>query len=114
MSMEELGPDVLAERAARELQGRFGIDHVTLQWERRRLADCWNGACDKKLGTPSAKARQARAKRVVRRNLIGHDREEVMNQLFEFLASSAGRILRAVAGLILIALGIWLVGGVWR
>ena len=37
-----------------------------------------------------------------------------MNQVFEFLASSAGRILRAVAGLILIALGIWLVPGVWR
>jgi hypothetical protein len=37
-----------------------------------------------------------------------------MNQLFEFLASGAGRMLRAVAGLILIALGIWLAAGVWR
>jgi hypothetical protein len=37
----------------------------------------------------------------------------MMNQLFEFLASSAGRIVRAVLGLILIALGIWTVSGVW-
>ncbi len=36
-----------------------------------------------------------------------------MNQVFEFLASSGGRIVRAVAGLILIALGIWLVSGAW-
>jgi hypothetical protein len=36
-----------------------------------------------------------------------------MDPLFEFLASTAGRIVRAVAGLILIALGIWLVSGVW-
>ena len=36
-----------------------------------------------------------------------------MNQLFEFLASSAGRLVRAVLGLILIALGIWTVSGVW-
>jgi hypothetical protein len=37
-----------------------------------------------------------------------------MNQVFEFLASSTGRIVRAIAGLILIALGIWLVSGVWQ
>jgi hypothetical protein len=37
-----------------------------------------------------------------------------MNQVFGFLASNAGRILRAVAGLILIALGIWLASGVLR
>ncbi|MGD8473384.1 MAG: DUF2892 domain-containing protein [Anaerolineae bacterium] len=37
----------------------------------------------------------------------------MMNQLFEFLASSAGRIVRAVLGLILIALGIWAVSGAW-
>jgi hypothetical protein len=37
----------------------------------------------------------------------------MMNQLFEFLASSAGRIVRAVLGLIVIALGIWTASGVW-
>ncbi|MGW8252076.1 MAG: YgaP family membrane protein [Anaerolineales bacterium] len=37
-----------------------------------------------------------------------------MNQVFEFLASSAGRFVRAIAGLILIAIGIWLVSGVWQ
>ena len=37
-----------------------------------------------------------------------------MNQLFAFLASNAGRILRVVVGLILIALGSLLVSGVWR
>jgi hypothetical protein len=37
-----------------------------------------------------------------------------MNSLFEFLAGTAGRIVRAVAGLILIALGIWLASGVGR
>lgn len=34
-------------------------------------------------------------------------------KLFEFLGSSAGRVLRGVAGLILIALGIWIVQGAW-
>jgi len=36
-----------------------------------------------------------------------------VNSLFGFLASSAGRITRVIAGLILIALGIWAVSGVW-
>jgi cobalt-zinc-cadmium efflux system protein len=44
--------DALIERAARELQARFGIDHVTLQWERHRLADCWGGACEGEIGGP--------------------------------------------------------------
>ena len=37
-----------------------------------------------------------------------------MDQVFGFLASSAGRFVRAAAGLILIALGIWFVAGVWQ
>jgi hypothetical protein len=37
-----------------------------------------------------------------------------MNGLFEFLAGSAGRIVRIVAGLVLIVLGFWLLQGVWR
>ena len=36
-----------------------------------------------------------------------------MKQLFEFLASIAGRFVRALLGLILIALGIWAVSGAW-
>jgi hypothetical protein len=36
-----------------------------------------------------------------------------MMKLFEFLGSSAGRVVRGVAGLILIALGIWIVQGAW-
>jgi len=36
-----------------------------------------------------------------------------MNTVFEFLASNTGRIVRGVAGLILIVLGIWVVSGVW-
>jgi hypothetical protein len=36
-----------------------------------------------------------------------------MNGLFSFLASTAGRWTRAVAGIILIVLGLWLVQGVW-
>ena len=36
-----------------------------------------------------------------------------MNSLFKFLASSAGRWTRVIAGLILIAVGIWVVHGVW-
>jgi cobalt-zinc-cadmium efflux system protein len=47
--------DALIERAAHELQARFDIDHVTLQWERRKLADCWRGACDAETGTPPDK-----------------------------------------------------------
>jgi hypothetical protein len=35
-----------------------------------------------------------------------------MKAIFRFLASSAGRLVRAVAGLILIVVGIALVGGV--
>lgn len=36
-----------------------------------------------------------------------------MNGLFQFLASSAGRWTRAIAGLALIVIGLWLVGGTW-
>ena len=36
-----------------------------------------------------------------------------MNGLFKFLASNAGRWTRVIAGLILIAVGIWVVQGVW-
>jgi hypothetical protein len=36
-----------------------------------------------------------------------------MNGLFKFLASNAGRWTRVIAGLVLIALGIWAVQGVW-
>jgi hypothetical protein len=36
-----------------------------------------------------------------------------MNALFSFLASSAGRIVRIVAGVVLIVVGIWLVQGTW-
>ncbi|MFO8037509.1 MAG: DUF2892 domain-containing protein [Anaerolineales bacterium] len=35
-------------------------------------------------------------------------------QIFKFLGSEAGRILRGLAGLILIALGIWGVQGAWQ
>jgi hypothetical protein len=33
--------------------------------------------------------------------------------IFEFLGSTAGRWVRGIAGLILIALGIWVVSGTW-
>ena len=36
-----------------------------------------------------------------------------MKAIFRFLASSAGRLVRAVAGLILIVVGIAVVSGVW-
>lgn len=36
-----------------------------------------------------------------------------MNAVFEFLASSAGRLVRIVAGLILIVIGILLVEQIW-
>lgn len=35
-------------------------------------------------------------------------------KLFEFLGSTAGRIVRAIAGLVLIALGIWGAAGTWQ
>lgn len=35
--------DALIESATHDLQERFGIDHVTLQWERSRLANCQDG-----------------------------------------------------------------------
>ena len=41
--------DALVERATGELQARFNIDHVTLQWERGGLAECQNRACDRKI-----------------------------------------------------------------
>jgi hypothetical protein len=50
----------------------------------------------------------------VRTTTIYYEQEEEMNQLFEFLASNMGRVVRAIAGLILIAIGIWLLTGVWR
>lgn len=37
-----------------------------------------------------------------------------MNTIFEFLASSTGRGLRAILGLLLILIGIWLLSGAWR
>jgi hypothetical protein len=36
-----------------------------------------------------------------------------MKALFRFLASPAGRVTRAVAGLVLIVLGIAVIGGLW-
>jgi hypothetical protein len=36
-----------------------------------------------------------------------------MNDVFHFLAAPAGRWVRAIAGIILIALGFWAVSGVW-
>ena len=35
-----------------------------------------------------------------------------MNAFFKFMASTAGRLVRIVAGLILIAVGIWAVSGI--
>jgi cobalt-zinc-cadmium efflux system protein len=52
--------DLLVERVARELQDRFDIDHVTLQWERRKLSDCWDGACDSKIVQPAEEGEQNR------------------------------------------------------
>ena len=34
--------------------------------------------------------------------------------MFQFLGSSAGRWVRALAGLILISLGLWVVTGTWQ
>ena len=39
--------DVLIEQATGELQARFNVDHVTLQWERGGLVECQNRACDR-------------------------------------------------------------------
>ncbi|MBN1583474.1 MAG: DUF2892 domain-containing protein [Anaerolineae bacterium] len=36
-----------------------------------------------------------------------------MNGFFRFLASSAGRAVRVVAGVVLILVGLWLVHGIW-
>ena len=36
-----------------------------------------------------------------------------MKGLFRFLASSIGRLVRIVAGLALVAIGLWLVTGAW-
>jgi cobalt-zinc-cadmium efflux system protein len=38
--------DLLVEQATDELQARFDIDHVTLQWERGGLTECRDNACD--------------------------------------------------------------------
>lgn len=35
-------------------------------------------------------------------------------QLFKFLGSEVGRIVRGLAGMILIAFGIWVVQGTWQ
>lgn len=35
-----------------------------------------------------------------------------MNAFFKFIASTAGRVVRIIAGLILIAVGIWAVSGI--
>ena len=35
-----------------------------------------------------------------------------MRAIFRFLASSTGRLVRAVVGLILIVVGIWVIGGI--
>jgi cobalt-zinc-cadmium efflux system protein len=41
--------DVLVEQATDELQARFDVDHVTLQWERGGLAGCQDRACDREI-----------------------------------------------------------------
>jgi cobalt-zinc-cadmium efflux system protein len=38
--------DILIEQASKELHDRFGIEHVTIQWERRRYLDHCGGACE--------------------------------------------------------------------
>jgi cobalt-zinc-cadmium efflux system protein len=38
--------DTLIEQAGRELHERFGIDHITIQWERRPELDHCGGACE--------------------------------------------------------------------
>jgi fatty acid desaturase len=44
---------------------------------------------------------------------LQNQKEIDMNAFFRFIASTTGRIVRIVAGLILIAIGIWWVTGVW-
>jgi cobalt-zinc-cadmium efflux system protein len=46
--------DALIERATGELQARFGIDHVTLQWEHGGLAGCRDRSCDREFCPPPA------------------------------------------------------------
>lgn len=36
-----------------------------------------------------------------------------MNGILDFLASTIGRWFRSIAGLVLVIIGIWFVGGVW-
>jgi cobalt-zinc-cadmium efflux system protein len=38
--------DTLIEQASRELHERFGIEHITIQWERRPELDHCGGACE--------------------------------------------------------------------
>lgn len=38
--------DTLIEQASRELHDRFGIEHITIQWERRPELDHCGGACE--------------------------------------------------------------------
>ena len=38
--------DTLIEQASRELHERFGIDHITIQWERRLALDHCGGSCE--------------------------------------------------------------------
>jgi cobalt-zinc-cadmium efflux system protein len=45
--------DILIEQAMGELQARFDIDHVTLQWERSRLTECRDRACNREAGSLS-------------------------------------------------------------
>jgi cobalt-zinc-cadmium efflux system protein len=39
------GDDAIISKASRELRDRFGIDHVTLQWERKEDACCCDVSC---------------------------------------------------------------------
>jgi hypothetical protein len=49
---------------------------------------------------------------IERKPILLTERKCVMKAFFRFLASSTGRLVRAVAGLILIVVGIWAIGGV--
>lgn len=40
------GDDMLIEKASKELHERFGIDHITLQWERWQELDHCEGSCE--------------------------------------------------------------------
>jgi cobalt-zinc-cadmium efflux system protein len=46
--------DALVKRATDELQARFSIDHVTLQWERSRLTRNCERVCDIDIHSPTA------------------------------------------------------------